>query len=473
MLNFSGELTFGHQVLEIGVPEGTTAITIEGTTVRKGFLHSYLYDAGQRLRGNILWLKPKKQLVITAEAASMGAIAGPLEPGVWQLHLYNLEGEHRSPKPMQYQVEVSFEGEPEPLPLRTVKNMGTDHGITFDYSAVKKTETAWYRGDLHAHTSLSDGHNRLEAVAEIAAQQQLDFLFLTEHNMCQPLLPDMDQVLFLPAIEVTTALGHFNLHGPCRTLNMNYAVHTSEAMIEQGLALAGEDQGSVSVNHPMMKPWHWHYQEMPLARINTLEICCDPTWSTSPEATEQALQVLNGMWNAGHRIHGVGGSDCHLEPHERNPNASEPSIYGDPSTFVFSHGLSGEGILAGLRQGHVYLERRCGLAFSINQGSVLPGQDVGQQVIDYRLSVRDTAFEYYAECIADGRRIAVYPLGSQDIQFRVDMSRHGWLRVDIRRANGDFEGMINPVYNGQTPAFSVPTLVTWGELMEAVQVNGN
>lgn len=473
MLNFSGELTFGHQVLEIVVPEGATIINIQGTTVKKGFLHSYLYDARQRLRGNILLLKPWKQLVITAESASMGAIAGPVDAGVWQLHLYNLEGEQRTPKPMQYQIDVRFEGDPETQPLKTVRNLGTDHRIVFDYSAIRKPESAWYRGDLHAHTSLSDGHNRLDAVADIAVRQKLDFLFLTEHNMCQPVLPDMDEILFLPAIEVTTAMGHFNVHGPRQTLDMYHTTYTSKAMLEQGLTLAGEQQGSISINHPMMTPWHWHYNEMPLAQISTMEICCDPTWFTSPKSTEQALLVLNGMWNAGHRIYGVGGSDCHLEPHERNPNATEPSIYGDPSTFVFSHGLSGEGILSGLRQGHVYFERRCGLALSINQGAVLPGQDVGGEVIDYRLSVQDTECEYYAECIADGRRIAVYPLTSQCVHFQVEMSWYGWLRVDIRRANGDVEGMINPVYNGQKPVFSVPTLATWGELMEAVQVDGN
>ncbi|MCT7655097.1 hypothetical protein MBH78_11120 [Oceanimonas sp. NS1] len=39
---------------------------------------------------------------------------------------------------MQYQVEVDFDGVPAPLPLNTVANLTTEHGIAFDYSAVKK-----------------------------------------------------------------------------------------------------------------------------------------------------------------------------------------------------------------------------------------------------------------------------------------------------------------------------------------------
>lgn len=175
--------------------------------------------------------------------------------------------------------------------------------------------------------------------------------------------------------------------------------------MEAGLQLAKSGHSSLGINHPMMKPWHWHYDEVLLSQVSTFEVCCDPTWSTSPKATEDALMVLNEMWNCGQRITAIGGSDSHLEPHERNPKATEPSIYGDPSTFVYSHGLSGEGILAGLRNGQVYLERRCGLKFDINLGDLLPGEDSKGQALTYRLSVRDTEHDYYAECVVDGKVI--------------------------------------------------------------------
>ena len=67
----------------------------------------------------------------------------------------------------------------------------------FDYSKIKAPESRWFRGDLHAHTVLSDGHNTLEAATEIIERQQLDFMFLTEHNICHPALPDSDRTLIL------------------------------------------------------------------------------------------------------------------------------------------------------------------------------------------------------------------------------------------------------------------------------------
>ncbi|OAN11125.1 hypothetical protein A3K86_19350 [Photobacterium jeanii] len=506
MLKFNGELTFGHQMIVFEVPANTTELVITGTTVKKGFMYAYLYAPQQQLRASVLWQKAEKRLVITSTQASLGGIAGGcisqgLPAGEWQLHLYNLEGEMRTPKAMQYQCEVLFNSNESAggvfgaedshsvdalLPnnsFPTTTSLSATNEIVFDYSQVKKPDSAWYCGDLHAHTCLSDGHNSLLAAAKIIEQQHLDFFFLTEHNICHPQLPLLANTLVLPGVEVTTDQGHFNVHGPHRGLAMQNADYSSEALIKQGLSLIAPDetsafvgaasQGSISINHPMMKPWHWYYNAMPLAQVNTMEVCCDPTWSTSPQATEGALQVLSALWNAGHRIAGVGGSDSHLEPHERNPQAEEPSLYGDPATYVYANGLSGEGILAGLRAGHVYFERKCGLRFAINRGQLLPGQDAGDQAVDYCLSVDDEFHDYQAELVADGKVIARYSISKDTTSFRVDMSQYAWLRIDIRRTDGEFEGLINPIYNSNYAQFTTPTLSTWGEVMESLERNGN
>ncbi|WJV65455.1 CehA/McbA family metallohydrolase [Pectobacteriaceae bacterium CE70] len=496
MLTFSGELAFGHQLETFDVPAGTVSLSLSGTTLKQGFLYAYLYDARLQLRACMLWQKPEKTVVIGCESASLGGIAGEIPAGRWELHIYNLEGEARRHKPMQYRVDVTTseiaDDENIGIQVPTVTSLNADNHIVFDYHAIKNPASGWYRGDMHAHTVLSDGHNRLEAAVDIMARQQLDFIFLTEHNICHPALPDGGRTLVLPGIEVTTDRGHFNVHGPAMGLAMRDADFSSEGLVRQGLAIArgsephgkptGWGGGTISINHPMMKPWHWHFADMPLAQVNTLEICCDPTWSTSPASTEAALEVLSAIWNSGQKIYAVGGSDAHLEPQERNPQATEPSIYGDPSTFVFSRGLSGAGILTGLRQGHVYVERRCGLGVSINQGRVLPGQDVGDSELNYHLSVADRSASYYAECVADGKVIAREQITPKGIDVDVDMQHQQWVRIDIRRGNlatlpadtrGEFEGVINPVFNGQHVRFAQPQVNTWGELMETMGKNGN
>lgn len=474
MINFSGELTFGHCVLSFIVPKGTSVVALSGTTVKKGFIYGYLYDKNQRLRANLLFEKADTKVILSDKSATLGGISGEIYSGEWQLHLYNLEGENRSPKAMFYSVAISFNEQPEILPLDTCTSLTDTNEITFDYNKLLNPDSGWYRGDLHAHTQLSDGNNTLEAAVDIVRQQQLDFFFLTEHNVCHPQLPVSDRTLILPSIEITTDQGHFNVHGPRRGLNMFNADYSSAALIEQGLGLAEAGESFISINHPVMKPWHWRYSEMLLHRVNAIEICCDPTWPTSPVATERALMMLSALWNAGHRIVAISGSDAHLEPHERNANATEPEIYGDPSTFVFADGLSGDKILAGLRLGHVYSERQCGLSLSINQGNALPGQNVRDSIVDYYLAVTDRSIPYYAECIADGKVLERHALSPDGVSFQVDMSKHAWVRIDICRGQcnkgeitqrGDFEGVINAIYNGHHASFSQPLVETWGELM--------
>ncbi|CAH6965298.1 conserved hypothetical protein [Vibrio chagasii] len=482
MTQFQGELPFGRVRIPFDVPAGSHCVTITGTTVKKGFLYAAAYDANQAFRGKVLFEKAHKSLTIQPENSGLGAIDGVIPPGEWFLELYNLEGEFRTERAMQYQVDVLCSDElvNSDAELELTPTVTSDHDIEFDYSHMLTSDSRWYRGDLHAHTQLSDGHNTLAAAKGIVESQGLDFIFFTEHNICQPTLPVSNQCLFLPALEVTTDLGHFNVHGPVKSLDLRYVEHSSQATMEAGLNLAKSGHSSLGINHPMMKPWHWHYDQVDLGQVSTFEVCCDPTWSTSPKATEEALLVLNEMWNCGQRITAIGGSDSHLEPHERNPKSDEPSIYGDPSTFVYSHGLSGEGILAGLRNGQVYLERRCGLKFDINLGDLLPGNDSQGQALSYRIAVTDSENPYYAECVVDGEIVDRIALSDELQSIHIDEG-YRWCRVDIRRGalssalmnstqpssnEREFEGCINAVFDGKQPEFNQPLVRTWGELME-------
>lgn len=467
MLRFNGRLAFGYQQLEIAVPPGATSLSLQGNTLNKGLLYGYLYDPKQQLRSQILLQKHPKRSAVSTDKASPGSVAGKIEPGTWLLHLYSLEGKQaRHLSQMAYHIEIDFEQMPADSELKTEPVL-KDGLNCFDISKIKCTASKWYRGDLHAHTQLSDGHNALEQAVALIEQQQLDFAFLTEHNISHTFLPVSKRTLFVPGIEITTDSGHFNVHGPGRALEMQGAGFSSKGLIEAGLALG--EQGHVAINHAMMEPWHWQYLNMPLAKIHSLEICCDPTWPTSATAAKRALTAMTTLWNSGRRIYGVGGSDCHLRPDERNPKATEPSLYGDPATCVYCDGgLCAEALLHSLRQGRVYIERRCNLQFSINQGEHYPGCDVGGQPLDYMIFVEDRQQRYHAEFVADGKIIARISLSHQATHHRIDMRRYRWLRVDICRENGDFEGLINPVYNGEHPCFTSPSIHSWKQLLKVM-----
>ncbi|SBS36088.1 PHP domain protein [Marinomonas spartinae] len=469
MLQFSDDVSFGRHTQTFTVADPISTLTIEGSTVKRGFLYLLVIDPNGALRANILLEKRRKRLAMSEAQASVGAIKGELPTGTWRLEFVNVEGEFRQLKPMQYSLDITFD-RPIDNAFVGVESLKGDQHIHFDMQRSLSSESRWYRGDLHAHTNLSDGQNPLEDVLPIAKSQKLDVLFITEHNMCHGQLPEDPDCLILPAMEVTTDLGHCNIHGPARTLNMLGSDITSQTLLDQAIAIK-EQRGNLSINHPMMLPWHWHYDRLPLRAITSLEICCDPTWSTSPQATEKALALLTLLWNAGHRVTAVGGSDSHLTPEQRNPKATEPSIYGDPSTYVWANTLNGEAILSGIQAGHVYFERTCKLHVAINQGNVLPGDDVGDGTVTWQISVDNQDHEFYGQWIADGDLIAEHDLTNEAQNIQVSMEDYAWVRVDIRRRNrekhdgqGDIDGVINAVYNGNRPCFHQPTASYWSDL---------
>lgn len=475
-LAFAGELTYGRQIHSVVLPAGVTSLMLAGQTRQQGLLYVQLQDSHGQLRAALVLQKGHKQVSLSAapscDAGASSVVPSDIVPaGTWQLAVCHLEGERRSPHPQAYTLTLHGWSSPRAvMPVVTETEMPVVTAI----AAPAGRGPAWYCGDLHAHTRFSDGHNTLEQAMAIAADQQLDFLFLTEHNLCHPHLPVSDRTLILPGIEITTSLGHFNVHGPVRPLQLIDRDLSSAALIVQGLDEVAGANSHITINHPMMKPWHWHYDALDMRRVHALEVCCDPTWATSPAATEAALAVLNQAWQLGLRLTAVGGSDCHLTPDERNPQASAPSLYGDPATWVFAQDLTQSAILAGLRAGHVYLARHSALIFDLQPVSfplamaILPGMDVGAQRVALTIHTAAPVHDWQLQLIADGDCIATLPLGAQPQTLMLDLTRYSWLRCDIRDSEGAFAGLINPLYNGAHPRFRQPApALSWEELRSA------
>lgn len=470
MYLFEGEMNFGVKTHHFDVLSAQS-FQITMSTVKTGFIYCFIYDANGHYRAGVVGQKSKKTLTIRP-TDSWAAPGDEIVPGQWQVVLFNPNGEFRRDSAMRYQVQI------EPLEVDKCgeysghRTLNTKRAVTFDIKRCLNAKAGWYKGDLHAHTVLSDGHNHMVDAVAIAHAQQLDFLFMTEHNLLDSRLPDSERCLFLPGFEVTTDLGHFNIHAPAKSLTIDKEHFQSTEMIAQGIEIASSANSSLSINHPMMKPWHWQYADMPLDAINSLEVCCDPTWSTSAQATESALKVLNAMWNAGYHIVAVGGSDNHLTPDERNPNATEPAIYGDPATYIYAQNLSCAALIKGLRQGRCYFARHSQIQFSLNDGALLPGDDCADAMVNIELSIGNTTAHYCAQLVVDGLCVQCVALGQQSVSLQWDMSHCKWLRVDIRQglpaAPGELDALINPIYNGANMRQDTSGPKTWGQLQEIV-----
>src|SRR5437660_546366 len=79
-------------------------------------------------------------------------------------------------------------------------------------------DAAWFRGNTHAHTNLSDGQNSPIDVARWYQQHGYQFLFITDHNGVtdvsglNTILGNGGKFLVLTGEEITSDFGQWHVH---------------------------------------------------------------------------------------------------------------------------------------------------------------------------------------------------------------------------------------------------------------------
>ncbi|MGE8231972.1 MAG: CehA/McbA family metallohydrolase [Stenotrophomonas sp.] len=390
--------------------------------------------------------------------ASGGYLPGAIPAGQWQvlLGIPNIRAKVKTP----YKVEVTLWSEAE-------VDAGNDRN-----DPVLRDSAGWYRGDLHMHSTHSDGSCSSQQGRKVpcplflslqaAVRQGLDFVALTEHNTVSHLeevarhQPWFDQLLLIPGMEVTTFQGHANVFG----VNGPLPFRLGE-QVPDWSSLLGQLKRSdavFSINHPALPSG---------------EDCMGCGWTPATPvdmAAVQAVEVVNGsqadgpragvgFWEKqlqqGRRMTAIGGSDSH------NPGAANgPSPIGLPATLVHAPALSRNAILAALKQGRVVVDVRNVAGSRLDlwlQSDAGQRAEMGQQLalpagqwatlhaeLDYPRPVR-------IELIVDGQRHpSSVETGANGVQqaslrWRSDGKRH-WLRVDARDADGSLLLLGNPVY---------------------------
>src|SRR5699024_8388628 len=222
-----------------------------------------------------------------------------------------------------------------------------------DHNQVFQTEKKWYKGDFHTHTIYSDGEMTREENIEMANKQSLDFFVATDHNIVPTSWYDQSNILVIPRTEVTSTLGHFNI------INLNTSPFVKNRLRdmydEKGTnEIIAQDYGDalISINHPFLKGCPWIYRDTNMGNIDTIEIINDPTYPDNLEATEHALTAWNLLLNDGYKITGIGGSDSHLRPDDHYDGSSEPSLIGDPGTYVYCDELTASNLMNSVRKGY-------------------------------------------------------------------------------------------------------------------------
>lgn len=464
----SGKDQHTYREVPFDVPKGTTRITIdvdytgreEKTTIDLGLLGPTGFTGQDGFRG---WSGgSKRRFTVSATDATASFLPGAIEPGKWRLLLGIPNIRPASTSTFTAQVWLSGDNE----------GFGPEHGL----SAALSPEARWYRGDLHMHTAHSDGgcpnaSNTKKVPCPLfltvasAAKRGLEFIAISEHNTMsqvsemRELQPYFDTMLMIPAREITTFEGHANLFGVSRPLDFR----VGSANVPDWNALLADvarAHGVISVNHPL--------------RPN--DETCMGCGFTPQRAVDmhgfQAVEAVNGgdseradsgipFWerqlDAGLRMTAIGGSDSH--DGSDAPRDKFAGRIGSPTTVVHARDLSMEGILDGIRAGHVFIDVEGTRDRVLDIEATSGGKTVGMG--DALNVARGASLHVAARTTAlDGQRVRVLDNGKPvDLSGRDVIASDGlvsfdwasdgrphWLRVDVRSPEGKLLVLGNPVY---------------------------
>jgi hypothetical protein len=295
----------------------------------------------------------RSRFAITPGVATPGYEPGELVPGRWAVVL----GLHGMPaEPIDVTVTITtgvdaggVEDEPAapPLPSGPALNGSGQNGrgrTRLGRDLPAPDGLTWYAGDLHAHTTHSDGTLSIAQLTAAATGRGLDFLAVTDHNTVShhPHLPGVGaayDVCLLPGQEVTTHAGHANAFGDIGWVDFRRPA-------AQWLSDVAERGGLLSVNHPIQDDCGWLYP----VQTGFLELW-HISWFLDLTATGPwaYLRASAGARRAHDHPVLLGGSDFHT------PDQGYPP--GTPTTWVAAEERTPEAILDAVRHGRTAISR--------------------------------------------------------------------------------------------------------------------
>jgi len=468
------------------VPSACKQISLEhGLSMKYTFLvFMLLIDSDKNIRflKQLSYSEPVIKIGETEKETTIGGVPGSCKEGEWTLRIYTfseylshiLQGETVS-----FQVTVSDND------MEITEEIGGPLWVKdtltysqYDYEKVYQENKRWYRGDLHTHTRLSDGKELPKRANEKSKMMELDYYIPTEHNVLHTGWPKTE-VMIVPGVEITTALGHANVFGidkmPESLFKILQHKNKEEIMqdLEEILRECHNRTWLFSINHPFLYIWQWLYDDIQIKDIDCLEIINDPTYeadvkASAKEANQKAVFLSDMLWEDGYRICAIGGSDSHNLIEERYGDATEPSIPGDPTTCLYMDKLTPNHLITALKNCNSYVTRHCKL-----ETNLMFGQSYIKEIqsIFYKITFLETKDEPIVYYIKNKTKYVCTPVKNEKSEYTVegkidfDDVPYNWIRFGAEDKNGNFIFYGNPITRGSKE----PWFKKYGEIKEKLE----
>jgi PHP domain len=344
----------------VALPPGSRAAQRKSPGLRalelelRSLLNLVLFDPAGCCRGrwdhNELDEAPAPPDVVCAGWASPGYVAGPLEPGRWiaVLEVHEIVTE-------QCRFELSIHGldHAPPAPRQDPTRRAWDPAAR-EYPLPPRP--GWFRGELHCHSTASDGLYAPAELLERAAAAGLDFIALTDHNTLAGLseLGSDPPLPVIPGCEITTFHGHL--------LALGIAEAPTWYLPDQGRLVDPTDLArQVRAQGGLFGLAHPHVLGNPIcsgcradAPVDGADLDLLEVWSRGAEdrvANLHALARLDALQRAGQPVVAVAGRDWH-GPGQEAAGAGGRRF---PATVVRAASADPRALLEGIRRGDCYM----------------------------------------------------------------------------------------------------------------------
>ncbi|HTM68530.1 MAG TPA: CehA/McbA family metallohydrolase [Candidatus Binatia bacterium] len=272
-----------------------------------------------------------------------------------------------------------------------------------------------YRGQLHAHTTNSDGRQSPAAVMAAYRDHGFDFAAITDHDFNTP-DPGVAGILFVPGVENDHTCLHENRIG---ATTVAPGARLPQDVIDQAVR-----EGSfVQINHP---DWPGSYPRNPcwsdaallgVERYDAIEV-----WNNSNDWTNSnAERRIDHLLSRGRRTNLTAVDDCH------DVRAAYCMV---ASTDVFADELTLPAVIAALKSGNFYA----------SNGGKIDAIAVHGAVIDVAVP-RPSRIEFIA---AEGRVVKTAP-NAVAASYEAD-GTETYVRIRVSRAPGPQTAWSNPIY---------------------------
>ena len=305
----------------------------------------------------------------------------------------------------------------------------------------------FYKGNIHTHTTKSDGDEDPIKVTEWYKAHGYDFLVLTDHNHRTILdygneIETAETPLMIPGEEVTmniqnndvTVPIHINGIGIERVvepIEVDGVVSTIQANIDS----IKEAGGIASINHPNYK---WDYTISDLIQVNgatAIEVFngIHDTNVYGSKTRPSAEQIWDGILSSGKLIYGVAADDSH-HYHDFTPKMANP---GRGWICVQADSLSETSIMESIKKGDFYA----------STGVYLDQLDCPNNTINISIRTEDEDplnLPEYITTITGYEGDILHETDSLNVNYQLPKNAH-YARATIKSSEG-FKAWTQPIF---------------------------